>query len=464
MKKALALILALITVLSLFSCKKKEEGELMGVNDPFSSEEIVMKSENFSFSRGEFSVLFYNLCNEQFSSPENIDFYNVDPSVSLKEQMMDESTSWFTYFTDIAKANMKETLILCEAAKANGIVLSDEDVATVEDAVDEVIQYAIDMAYDKDEYFKLRYGPDASENALREYLKKEALAARYADTLIDSFGTTEEDLSKFASQHSEDFETISYLTYTFDEDKDENAKAAAEALAKITDPAAFESSIIDYMTNTLQLRSEEITTDSCYKNQKYYDKYSEFSKHAFDEDAPVGTTYVKENAVDGQYTVYLLTKAAGVRDDNTKNVRVVLIDINRHETPTMAKTYAEELLAGWKSGEATEETFIQLVKDKTEEKEAVSVEGLIEGICAGDSLPDGMEAWLYNTEIAKGDTKIFLDSGSYFIVYYCGEGEPTWKMHAKNGILNTNYDSYFAELEKKYKVESFDNVFASLEA
>ena len=462
MKRILALLLALVFAFSLFSCGK-EEGEKL-TNDEYSADEIVMKSANFSFTRGELSVIFYNYCNEQFYSSEAIDHYNVDPSVSLKDQIYYDDVTWFSYFMELAKADMKELLVLCEAAKAEGIVLSDEDLEIIEDAVDEEVQYEIDMAYEKNEYFKLRYGADGSENALREYLKKTALAARYTDKMVSAYNVSDEKLAEYAADNGDLFDTISYMTYTFDEDTDENAKAAAEALAAITDPAQFDSYVIDYMTNTLLLREEEINTDECYKNQKSYDKYSDFSKLAFDEKAPVGTTYIKEDAVDGEYTVYLLTKSAGVRDDYTKNIRAVLIDIDHHETVAMAKTFTDDLLEEWKSGEATEETFIQLVKDNTDEEAAIEVGGLIEGIVCGDTLPDGMEAWLYNREINEGDTRIFRDTGAYYIVYYCGNGDLSWKMFAKNAIIDDSYTAEFAKLEKAYAVESFDKVIESLNA
>ncbi|MBR6676092.1 MAG: hypothetical protein IKL24_02035 [Clostridia bacterium] len=463
MKRTLALLLVIITVFSLFSCGKKEDGEKLS-GDAFSSDEIVMKSANFSFTRGELSVMFYNYCNEKFSSPEAIDHYNVDPSVSLKEQIYYDDITWFNYFMDYAKADMKELLLLCEAAKAEGLVLSEKDIELVEKAVDEDVQYAIDMAYEKEEYFKLRYGPDGSENALREYLKKTALAALYTDKMIKSYDISDEKLAKYAADNADLFNTISYMTYTFDEDKDENAKAAAEALAAITDPAQFDSYVIDYMTNTLQLREEEIKTDSCYKNQKSYDKYSDFSKLAFDEKAPVGTTYIKENAVDGEYTVYLLTKAVGVRDDYTKNIRVILIDINQHETAAMAKSFADNLLEEWKAGEATEESFIQMVKDNTDEEAAVEAEGLLEGITCGDQLPDGMEVWLYNRNISTGDTRVFLDSGAYYVVYFCSDGELSWKMFAKNAIIDDSYIADVEKMEKDHTIETFDDVISSLNA
>lgn len=465
MKRIIALLLAVITAAVCFaSCSDGDEGEVMGADNPYKADDIVMSSESFSYTRGEFSIAFYQYCNDFFSDSQAVDFYNVDSSVSLKEQVYHDDVTWFDYFRDMSVEYMKDVLICCEAAKAAGVELSEDDLDTIEDAVDSFVRYAGNYGYTEEEYFHNRFGADADQDALREYFKKEALAYKYQDAEISAYSFTEDELKAHAEKNWQDYKTIDYISYVFDEDDDANAKAAAEALAAITDAEAFDAYIIDYMTNTLELKKEEIGTEECHHNFKYFDKYSEFSKWAFEENGAVNTTYVKTNEVDGQYTVYLLTKAAAVRDDLTKNIRILAVDMAKHETSAKALSYAEELLQEWKDGEATEESFTALVKEKSNDTTAESTGGLIEQVAAGDDLPTGLEEWLYSEETVPGNADVFKGAGYYYIVYYCEDSDAKWRADAKNALTNEKYSAKNEELIEKHTIKSFDEVIESLDA
>lgn len=458
MKKIIALVLALVMlILPLMACKD-DEGEIMGSKNPYKSSEIVLKSENFSYTRAEFSIAFHQYYMDFFYDNENLDFYNVDTEASLKDQVYHDDVTWFDYFADMSVEYMTTVLTLCEGAKATGLELSEEELETIEEAVDSFVRYANDYGYTEDEYFATVFGKDVKQDDLREYYKKEALAAKYEENVISSYEFTDDELLKHTNDNKKTFYTIDYVFYTFDEDDDVNAKASAEALAKITDVKAFDDYILSYMTDTLKLGEEKRTTEDCYKYYKYYDEYSEFSKWAFDS-AEAGSTYIKTNEVDGLYTVYLLTKAPAIRDDRTKNVRIITVDVNEHETSAKALEYAEELLKEWEDGEKTEESFIKLVNHEGNDAN----DGLIEGISRGEALPEGLEDWLFAEDTVTNSAKVFGDTGYYYVVYYSAEGEIKWKKDARAALVSENYGKEKEALSEKYKVEKFEKVINSLD-
>ncbi|MBE6588115.1 MAG: hypothetical protein E7647_06845 [Ruminococcaceae bacterium] len=461
MKRIIALFLVLITVCTaLLACSKPEEGEIIS---EYTADDIVMKTENFSYTRGEFSVIFFLYVNEFFPSPEAVDFYNIDVDASFKDQNYDQNITWFDYFRDISLAYMETVLIRCEAAKAAGVELTEEDLDTIEAEVDRCVRFANDYDYTEEEYFNYRFGPDGSQKALREYLKKDALAARFDSFETDKYSFTDEDRTKYVEENREAFYAIDYISFTFDEDDDPNAKAAAEALARITDPAAFDGYILSYMTDTLKLGKESASTKDCYKSFKHYDEYSDFSKWAFDG-AEEGSTYIKAKEVEGQYTVYLLTKAPSLREDLTKNVRVIMVDEDSHETSARAESYAEGLLEKWKEGEATEESFEALAKEETDDESGKATGGLIEGIAAGDSLPEGLCEWLYDSETVPGSTGVFDGSACYYVVYFVGNGEVKWRRDVDELLFQDKYTKKLEDLEATYVTEKFDEVIGSLDA
>ena len=308
------------------------------------------------------------------------------------------------------------------------------------------------------------FGPDVDQDSLREYYKKEALAIKYENSLVESYEFTEDELSACVEEHKEVFYTIDYISYTFKEDDDSNAKTAAEALLEVGDAESFDAYILDYMTNTLMLNEEELTTEDCYKNNKFYDETSEFSKWAF-SDGVQGETYMRSNEVDGEYTVYYLARGAEIEDYLTKNVRVLATDITKHETTAKAMEHCEELLSQWEGGEATEESFIELVKKESDDKTASATGGLIEGLGKSDeNLPEGLTDWLYDEATVPGSADIFKSAGIYYVIYFVGDGEVKWRMDAEDFLIGDNYSAKKEADTEKYPVEKFETVIDSLEA
>lgn len=463
MKKTIALLLVLATVFTMLVACNDGPEEVMGSENPYKNSDIVLKTDNFSYTRGEFSIAFNQYYTDFASDKETLDFYNIDTEVSLKDQIYDGEMTWFDNFAEISIEYMQSVLILCEGAKAAGVELSKDDIEQIEEAVDSYVRYANNYGYTEEEFFALNFGKGVDQDTLREYYKKEALALKYETQLVNSYEFSEKDLENAAEKDRNSFYTIDYLSFTFDEDEDKNARAEADKLAKVTTAEEFESYVNNYMTTTLEYTSDEISDVNIKSIHKYYDEYSEFSKKAFGVNAPVGLTHVKANEVDGQYTVYFLTKVPTLRTELTKNVRMLAISTASHETTTKALTYAEELLQEWKDGKATEESFIELIKEHSDIPAAASNDGMYENIGAESDYPDEFNKWLYNEETKKGSTLIFKDTGYYYIAYLCSDGEVKWKNDAKEILKNEKYSKDQEELSKKYTVEKFDEVINSLD-
>ena len=173
---------------------------------------------------------------------------------------------------------------------------------------------------------------------------------------------------------------------------------------------------------------------------------------------------MRPNEVDGEYTVYYLSRGAEIEEYSTKNVRVLSTDITKHETSTKAMEHCENLLSEWESGEATEDSFIALVEEESDDKTATTTGGLNEGFAKSDeNLPAGLIEWLYSEETADGSADIFKGNGIYYIIYLVGDGETKWIMDAEEFLTGEKYAEKKAADTEKYPVEKFDTVIDSLE-
>ena len=136
MKRIIAMIAAVAMLLCLAGCKndadKNNDGEKVNV------EEKVLQSENFSFDLGEATYLFERYFIDFYNNnAQYISFYGIDIEKSLKEQEYTKDVTWFDYFAEQAETYMNELLVFCEAAKASGKELDENDVAEIDSIIKE---------------------------------------------------------------------------------------------------------------------------------------------------------------------------------------------------------------------------------------------------------------------------------------------------------------------------------------
>ena len=83
---------------------------------------------------------------------------------------------------------------------------------------------------------------------------------------------------------------------------------------------------------------------------------------------------------------------------------------------------AERILQEWKDGEATEDSFIQLVGTYTGDAASIPTGGLYTDVCVDSSFVDGFKNWAADKTRVPGDTGIVESPYGYHIMYFV-EGE-----------------------------------------
>jgi hypothetical protein len=138
----------------------------------------------------------------------------------------------------------------------------------------------------------------------------------------------------------------------------------------------------------------------------------------------------------GYYVVYF----ESINENNSKmsNVRHILAafeggtqDSNGNTTYTdeekaAAKKKAEDLLKQWKDGEATEESFIALVHDNTDDDGSKENGGLYEDINEDTTFVEPFLTWAL-ADHQPGDVEIIETEYGYHIMYYSSTDELTYR-------------------------------------
>ncbi|MBQ1170538.1 MAG: peptidylprolyl isomerase, partial [Oscillospiraceae bacterium] len=134
-----------------------------------------------------------------------------------------------------------------------------------------------------------------------------------------------------------------------------------------------------------------------------------------------------------------------------KNVRHILVapshDHAEDETHEDGETYsaeelaaakaaADEILASWKAGEATEESFALLANEKSADGDGVSG-GLYENIYPGQMV-EAFENWCYDAARKTGDTDIVETEYGYHVMYFVGDSEMSYRDYQIENALRSN--------------------------
>lgn len=460
MKRFLSITLLIAMLLTVFvSCKGNEN---QGDPATAGADEIAMKSDNFSFNLAEatyaFNRTYIDFYNENY---QYMNYYGIDKEKSLKEQLYTESngTTWFDYFLNESKAYMHNMLLLCEAAKEAGLALDEEDNTEIKKIIDEYYAEAEGNGYTIESFVSTNYGAIVKIDHIKTFMEKEKLAFKYYNSLIDGFNFTSKQEDKYLSEHPDEFYYVSYIYYTFDEDKDRDAQANARELAATTDIDSFKAYITNYEENVAAL--EESKRTGVQRNDFYLKEEGELSDWAFS--AEVGSIYTKEDGAKGVYTVYMLTATPALQEYTTRDIRYLVLTKETYETNEKTKRKAEEIIAKWEEGEKTAESFGKLAS-KYSEDDTSSENG---GACpyvdkSNGALTDESRQWLFE-EAKEGELKLFKGEGVYFIIYYEKENEVQWRVVANDALRVDAYNKDMERINAAFTITSHDEILKQID-
>ncbi len=233
---------------------------------------VVMATENFEvtvpmmsymiYTEYQSLVSTYDSYSEQFgvtvSIPAGKGGTSLDTSKALRDQIyatqdkdgkaLAAPQTWFDHFVELATADVKQMLAVCEVAKSKGVALDDADLENIDMTMQTTALYAAYYQYTTDGYLAAMYGEGVKEKDVRAMMEISSLASKYNEIKSDEIlaGVTDEKVNaEYESNNMGDKENkydvfIDYIGYTFNASftastnkdeakaKEENEKNAAK--------------------------------------------------------------------------------------------------------------------------------------------------------------------------------------------------------------------------------------------
>ena len=432
----------------------------------------------------EMNYFFMDAVNNFYSSYGSYaSMFGLDVTKPLNEQFVDEASgvTWADDFMTSAKESAASTYALADAAEAAGFTLPEAEQKAVAENMNSLDLYAAMYGYGSaDKYLKAMYGVGASKESFENYNRLQALASAYYNHYADSLTYEDADLRAAEAENFGAFSSYSFNTYYLaasrfltggttdadgnttytDEEKAASVAAAEEAAkaltgAEITDAAALDAAIAALEINAGS-GSSTYNENTLYSslNAEYKEWLADSARKSGDVAYFASTS---GDTVSGYYVVMFQDST-----DNKfpmKNVRHILVaPAHEHaegethedgetysaEEMAAAKATAEEILASWKAGEATEEAFALLANEKSADGDGTTG-GLYENVYPGQMVQN-FNDWCYDAARKTGDTGIVESEYGYHVMYFVGDSAMNYRdFQIESQLRNADLETWYTE-------------------
>ena len=395
----------------------------------------------------------------------------LDTSKPLNEQVISNDTglTWADDFLNTAKDNARSAYALADAAEAAGFTLSEDDLADIDSAINNMKLYANLYGYSSTkDFLKAQYGNGATEESYRQYVTLNALASAYRNSYSSSLTYTDADLRAAESENYEKYSSFTYNTYYLaaskfqtdevDAGSDEAVKAAKEAADSLIGEDVATVEDFDAAIAALDVNRDTEASSTAYTDQQYSSVSTTIRDWVIDSARKEGDKTVIANTStstddDGKETTttqgYYAVFFTGSNDNTFPlvNVRHILIKFEGGTTDSTtgtttysdeekeaAKQKAEEILDEWMSGDATEDSFAALANEKSDDGDGTTG-GLYENVYPGQMV-SSFNDWCFDESRQTGNTGIIESQYGYHVMYFVGKSDiqPTSTLRRKHPL------------------------------
>lgn len=401
-----------------------------------------------------------------------LSYIGLDTTSDLRDQTYSDDQSWFDFFMEQTLDYMTSVQALNDAAAEDGFTWNDEMQADYDSSLEALKSTASSYGYTEKQYLGMIYGSTMTEKVYQEQLKRSLLAQYYSQDHQDSLTYTEDELTAAYNEDPNSYDQVSYqyvrisgAAATTDEDGNEievTDEMTAQAMADAK--ATADQLYADWKAggDLDQLAEDAGLTVTATEAGSYSD--SVVMNWLFDTDRQAGDTAVLEDSEGSAY--YVVGFNERLHDYHPINVRHILIKPETSELSSddegyeadveakdaEAKQKAEDLLAQWQAGEATEDSFAELAKENSADSNAAEG-GLYEDITRGSMVTE-FNDWCFDPARQPGDTGIVKTTYGYHIMYFVGTAPETfWELQVTNALKTDDMATWSEEKTEGYTAE-----------
>ena len=380
--------------------------------------------------------------------------------------------TWHDYFLDEALDNMRVIQAALKAAEAEGFQYPAGVQAQYDDNMDALKAVAAASGISVSQYLKGNFGAGVTEKVYGEQLMRVLRYSAYADAYQDSLTYSDSELEETYNADRNTYDHVSYEVVSFSgaaesttddegntvEPTEEEAAAALEAAQDLA------QTVLDGFQDGGDLEELANENDGTYsKNENgTYSAGSVMSEWLYDSTRKSGDA---STLADGtvQYVVVFHDR---FRDENpTIDIRHILVPLGsgsiaegeegyedqQAQLKADAHAKAEELLAQWQSGEATEDSFAALALKESADGSKYDG-GLYTEVYQGRMVTE-FNDWCFDAARQSGDTGVVDTQYGSHVMYFSGVNAARWQTQVAANLRTEAYTAWEEDLVKDVTVQ-----------
>ena len=385
--------------------------------------------------------------------------------------------TWHDYFIDQALDQMASVQAALKQADEEGFAYPAGVQAQYQDNMASLKAAAAASNVSVDQYLAGTFGSTMTEKVygeqLSRVLKYDAYTSAYDDSLTYDAATLENAYN--ADPNSYDkvaYESVTILgsaSSTTDaegneveptEEEKESAKQAAKDAA--------DEMLAAYQSGKKLEPFADANEKATYNNNDgtTYVSGDVLSEWLFDNARKEGDSAVLESGT----TYYVAVFHERFRDEYpTVDVRHILIqpaagelsegdegyEDEQVQLKADAKAKAEDILAQWQAGEATEDSFAALAMENSSDGSKYDG-GLYTQVYQGQMVTE-FNDWCFDASRKPGDTGVVETTYGYHVMYFVGEDLPRWQAQVADTLKDDDYSEWVASLTADAVIEKNDS-------
>lgn len=427
------------------------------------------------YSAAEVNFYYQNVYRSFLSSNSYfISYLGLDTSASLKGQTVnataasmlgvEEGSSWFDYMMDSAIQQMTLMEKVLKQAESEGFQYSAGVQAQYDDSMQALADTAAASGTSVSKYLQQNLGSNMTEKVYGQQLMKMFQYQEYINAYTEGLTYTDAELEDAYQADPKSYDKVSWEYVVVSG----TAESTTDADGNAVDPTEEETAAA---LEAAQAAAEEILA-ACESGKSLetlaegYEKATYYSSDAtsyydgttgnwlFDDARKAGDTDILEV---GSSRYVVLFHERYRNEEDTVNVRHILVmpesgtltstdEGYEAEVTTLkeaAHAKAEDILAQWKAGEATEDSFIQLAMETSEDSSKYTG-GLISDIGPDSSLVEEFKTWCLDASRKAGDTAVVDSTYGSHVMYFSNTDLPAWASAVRT-TLQTETSNQWAE-------------------
>lgn len=380
--------------------------------------------------------------------------------------------TWHDYFLDQALNNMSVIQASLKAADAEGFQYPAGVQAEYDDNMDALKSVAAASGVSVSQYLKGNFGAGVTEKVYGEQLMRVLRYGAYADAYQNSLSYSDSDLEAAYDADRNRYDHASYEVVSFsgaaesttDEEGNTVEPTEEEAAAALEAASEKANAVISGLEDGKTLEDLADEHEGTYTNfdDSTYSAGSALSEWVFKDGRKDGDSAVVTEGT----TLYAVVFHNRFRDENpTIDIRHILVSLGpgsiaegeegyedeQAQLKADAHAKAEELLAQWQSGEATEDSFAALALKESADGSKYDG-GLYTEVYQGQMVTE-FNDWCFDAARQSGDTGVVDTQYGSHVMYFSGVNMARWQSQVASNLRSEAYTAWEADLTKDVTVQ-----------